>query len=244
LSPSHLLLSPGHVAVAGGGRYRERPAAEAGGALKALAELLREEGLTGRADVVLSHKLAPVWLVPSAPTRLDWRETGGWVRDRLTSQFGEPADKWHLSWQPAPPGEPILVSGVESTWLLELLALLKTAGIHPTCVRPWLSAACRRHRGPLGRGSAWLALAEPGRLTLAGLRRGRVESLRTGPCTDDPAAELAAMVEREALLDSRAAPDRVWLQSVHVEADWQRASGLEFKPLTSARAGLGAMLGA
>lgn len=247
LSPSrHLLLSPGHVGIAGAGQYRESPVIEPGGAgiLKALADLLHVQPMSGRADVVLSQKLAPGWLVAPPPARLNWKETGGWVQDRLANQFGEQAGKWRLSWMQTPPGEPILVSGVEATWLLELLALLKVNGIQATHVRPWLAATCQRYRRALGRGPAWLALAEPGRLTLAGMKSGRIESLRTSPFTDDPAGALAGMVEREALLGASDRPNRVWLQTIHVGSVWHPPSGVEYRELTSNRAGLGAMIGA
>jgi hypothetical protein len=247
LSPSaRIALTPEHVAVSSGGSYRESPVGAGNGEalLKALTGLLEGQPLRGHAEIVLSHQLAPVWLLPPSPVRLGWKETEGWVRERLAEQFGELAGKWRLAWEMAPPGEPILASAVETEWLEQLAAVLQAKAVKPRRVQPWLAATCNGKRRPLGSGSAWLALAERGRLTLAGLEGGRLRTLRSGLVTGEPAAALAGMLEREALLGTGVDSKRLWLQALHVEADWRRLQGLEVRELSPASAGLAAMLGA
>lgn len=246
LPRARIAITPDHVAVSSGGNYRESPvgAGNGEGILKALADLLGSLHLRGRAEIVLSHQLAPVWLLPPAPVRLNWKETEGWVRERLGEQFGELAGKWRLAWEAPPPGDPILASGVESAWLDKLADILQAKSIKPTSVQPWLAMTCNGHRRALGSGTAWLALAEKGRLTLAGLERGRLKTVRSNQVTDDPAAALAEMLERESLLGAGSNAKRVWLQTVHVDADWRSLKGPEIRELSTASAGLAAMMGA
>lgn len=242
---ARIAITPDFVAVSSGGNYRESPVGPGNGeaVLKAVADILDARRLQGRAEIILSHQLAPVWLLPAAPVRLSWKETEGWVRERLAEQFGDLAGQWRLAWEAPPPGDPILASGVEAAWLGKLVDILKAKSVKPVGVRPWLAAACNGHARKLGSGTAWLALAENGRLTLAGLERGRLKTVRSNQVTEDPAATLAGMLERESLLGSGAAAKRVWLQTVHVDADWRGLQGLEVRELSPASAGLAAMMG-
>ena len=241
-----IAIAPTYVAVAGHGSVRESAVKEASSeaVLKTLADLLAELHLRGRAEVVLSHQLAPIWLLPAPPVRLNWQETGGWVRERLTAQFGEMAAKWHLIWQLAPPGEPILASGVDAAWLQNFTSILQAKGIKPQRAEPWLAATCNRHRRALSAGATWLALAEPGRITLAGMARGRLQTLCSSQITEEPAATLAGMLARETLLGTVPAARRIWLQAVHAEADWRNIAGMEVRELSPASAGFGALIGA
>lgn len=243
---ARIAITPHHVAVSGGGNYRESPVEAGNGEaiLKTLADILDSQHLRGRAEIVLSHQLAPVWLLPPAPVRLNWKETEGWVRDRLAEQFGELAGKWRLAWEAPPPGDPILASGVESAWLDKLTDILLAKAIKPLRMQPWLAATCNGNRRSLGSGAVWLALAEQGRLTLAGLNRGRLRSVRSNQVTQDPAAALSEMLEREALLGAAANSKRVWLQAVHVDADWRGLKGMDIRELSPGSAGLALLMGA
>lgn len=247
---ARIALTPGQVGMAVGRSLREAAVAEPGwaGALKALAELLAEGGTKGRARVVLSHQFAPAYLLQAPPVRLSPREMQGWARERLLQQFGETARDWQLAWQAEPPGEPFLVSTLAQERLAELKEALGTRGLRAVSVQPWLAEACRRHRALLGRGATWLALAEPGRLTLARLERGRFRSLRSAQIGADPARDLADMLARETLLDAGQAghgDGPVWLESLRVSADWQAlADRIQLRQLSPPDRGLAPLLGA
>jgi aryl carrier-like protein len=233
------------VAVASGGTFRESALAapEVEAVLKAVEVLLAGKPARGRVELTLSHQLAPVWLIPPAPVRLNWQETQGWVQDRLGKQFGELASTWRIAWEAAPAGEPILASGVDAVWLDGLIEGLREQGVRLQHVRPWLAVACNRHRKVLAKGAAWLALAETGRLTLAGFEDGRLQTLRSSTWDDAPGATLAGMLTRESLLGLGGDSRRVWLQAVHVTADWRGHGGdLDVRELSPASAGLAMMM--
>lgn len=234
LSPSPLLaLAPGYAALAAGGRVHEAHLADSADPLAGLADLLAPLRRRGRVRVVLSHELARVWLLPAPPMRLATAELQGWLAETLAGRFGEPARAWRLAWQPAPPGRPLLVTALDAAWLEALQAALASQGLRAAMVAPWLAGAANRLRRPLARGAAWLALAEPGRITLARLEAGEFAALRSSRVAGEPAAALADMVAREGLRAGLAGAAPVWLAADRVEADW-RQSGLDIRPAAAA----------
>jgi hypothetical protein len=240
-----IALTPGRVAVASGRNYREATVAVHGwaGALEALAGLLAGSGLSGRASVTLSHHFAPVHLLPAPPVALKPLEMQGWIRDTLARQFGEAGRDWQVTWQAQPPDEPFIASSLEPGRLAELQSVLRAASLKPVDVQPWLAVAWSRQRRRLGHGRSWFALAEPERLTLAGLEAGRVRSLRSTRMQGDAVAALADLLTREALLAGEAAPAPLWVESVLPSLNWQGVGGgRSVHPLASGREALSILL--
>jgi hypothetical protein len=246
LSPSvRIALTPGRVALASGRDYREAVVASPGwaGALETLSGLLAGSNLRGRASVILSHHLAPVHLLPSPPVALKPLEMLGWIHDTLARQFGEAGRDWRVSWQAEPPGESFLVSSLEPSHLAGLEGVLRAASLKPVDVQPWLAVAWNRQRSRLGRGRAWFALAEPERLTLAGLEAGRVRSLRSTQMQGDAVAALSDLLTREALLAGETSPAPLWIESLLPPIKWQGVgSGRSVHPIASGREALSALL--
>jgi len=244
LSPDiRIALTPGLVAVAASRLYREAQVAEGGDALAVLGDLLGSLQLRGRARVVLSHELARVWLLPAPAVRLSAGEMKGWVHEHLKKQFGDAVEDWRSVWQPAPPGQPVLTGAIEAGWLAALQQTLSQHGLKPVAVEPWLAPACLRLPAALGRGAVWLALAEPGRITLARLEQGVFRVLRSSRISGDPATALAGMVARESLRADLDDQSPVWLESVQIQGDWRGNGGLDVRRAASAQSGLAPMLG-
>lgn len=246
LSPSvRIALTPGRVAVAAGRDRREAAVATPGwaGALAELSALLADARLRGRASVTLSHHFAQVHLLPSPPVALKPVEQQGWIRDQLARQFGEAGRDWRVAWQAEPPGASFLAASVEPARLAELDGVLRAASLKAAAVQPWLVAVWNRQRRRLGRGRAWMALAEPGRLTLLGLAGGHATCLRSAPAQDDPGAALAGLLTREALLAGEETPAPLWIESAGVRADWPAAgAGRSVQVLPAGRTALDPML--
>lgn len=248
LSPKvRIALTPGRVALASAGGYRDAAVAAPGwpGALETLAGLLAGSNLKGRTSVTLSHHFAPVHLIPPPPLVLKPLEMQGWIRDHLARQFGEGAREWRVTWQPAPPGRALLASSLEPAALAELQAVIKAASLKLIEVQPWLVPAWNRQRRKLERGHAWFALAEPDRLTLARLADGKVLGLRSVLMQGDAIASLSDLLKREGLLAGEETPAPLWVDSVLPAVNWQRLEvGRAVHPLGSGREALAAMLAA
>lgn len=201
------------------------PGGQPDGLTRTLAEAIDAARCKGRVDVVLSHALAPVWLLPPPELRLDWTETRGWAREQLRAQLGEQAGQCGLAFQPAPPGEPLLVSSLDEQWLAGLLTVLASKGLKPRSIQPWLAASANRWRQKLRHGMNWLVLAEPGRLTLALFDAGHPRVVRSLQVGGDMVATLAAAIKREALLAGLSGDVPVWLEPWAVKADWHGGAG-------------------
>ncbi len=217
-----LTLLPGRVLMRVGGRWSEHRG-EAGweGTLAALEQALHDTKPKGRARASLSHHFAQVLVAPSPPLRLGAEEMEGWIRGQLDQDYGEEAQAWRMAWQDMPPGCPVPVTVMAAGRYDELEQSLAAAGVRLSQAFPWFQAAWRRHRGRIGRGSGWLALAEPERIVVARLDRGSLTAVRTAQATDGVVASLAALLTREALHSGVEASGDLWLAAPEMELAWQ-----------------------
>lgn len=238
-------LTPGHVAVADGRVFRDAAVDSPGwaGALKTLKALLSESNLRGRATLSLSHHFASVHCLPAPPVRLKTAEMQGWIRDTLDRQYGEAGRDWQIAWQMELPGKPFLVGSVSAALLEELEEVMRNLSFKPAAVQPWFVAGWNRNRRRFGKGPVWYALAEPGRMMLASVAGGEVRSLRTVPTEDDPVAQLAGLIQREALLGNETTNVPVWIDSVLLSIDWRAlGQGRDVQLLPSAGTSLSSMM--
>jgi hypothetical protein len=241
-----IALAPSQVAVARGRVYREAAVDSPGwaGALKTVSGLLAGTGWRGSASFILSHHFAHVHYLPAPPVLLKPMEMQGWIRDYLDRQYGEAGKDWQVAWQSEPPGKPFLASSIALASLGELDEAMRSAGLKPASIRPWLAAAWSRDGRRVGKEEGWYVLAEPGRLMLASVAGRAIRSLRTASVQGDPAMPLADLIKREALLTGEAADAPVWIDSVLLRADWGRVGGgLNVHTLPSAGESLASMLG-
>jgi hypothetical protein len=194
--------------------------------------------------VTLSHHFAPVHLLTAPSVALKPLEMQGWIRDTLAKQFGEAGRGWQVTWQPEPPGRSFIASAFDPAQLAELEGVLRAASLKAAEVRPWLAASWNRQRRRIGRGRAWYALTEPGRLTLLGLDGGQVRSLRSSSAQGDTVAALADLLTRETLLAGEAVPAPLWVESAGPRPNWQTlGSGRSVHPLPQGHEALAALLG-
>ncbi len=227
LSPElRVALLPDRAGLAARGRAPlVREAAEGG--LAALEALLAESKARGRARVTLSHHHARLFLLPAPSVWLRERETRPWLEAQLAEALGgAAASHWRLTWDPAPPGRPILVAAVETGLLDRLVATLGRHGLDLAGARPWLAAAWNRRR-QLARANGWYALLEPGRVTLLRLKHGQPVSLRQRQVEagGDIGADLRALLTRESLLAGVADAGDLWLERAGVSSDWAGLRG-------------------
>lgn len=248
LSPSaRIALTPAKVALASRKTYREADAATPDwkGSMRALEGLLQETGVKGTASLVLSHQFAHVHLLPAPPVVLKPDEMQNWVRDQLARLLGETGQDWQVAWQPVPPGKPILAVRLAASCMMELRELLRRSGIRPSSIQPWLAVSWNHARRRIEKGQSWFALAEPGRMTLAGLGAGEIRSLRSVSFQDEPVKALAGLIGREALMSGGDPSAAILIDSILPRETWQ---GLPGRPpvLTVATGGksLSSMLGA
>ena len=229
-----IALSPTAVGVIANGRRASSPLLstddhdQTHALIQAAKTLLTEVSApSGPARAVFSHGLAPVWQCPAPPVRLNNAELTGWVQDQSIEKFGDSAADWDLAWDRPPPGTPIWVSGINRAVLLDLTTTLKEKGIALQSAEPWLSVAAVKYQKQLGEKNAWFALAEPGRITLAGFKKGEPHSLRSSPfdiSAQNALTTLGNMLAREALLNPEFKAQHIWIRAFGLHAHWQELS--------------------
>lgn len=239
LPGARIALLPGRAALAVGEAVRRAdgvlPSPPGGGdggegngwagALAALDGLLTEAKARGNPTVTLSHHFPRLFLLPPPATWLRPAEMAPWLKDSLKDALADDID-WHYTWQPAPPGRPILVAALPQTQLTQLRQTLARHGLAPGAVRPWLAAAWARRHRRLGRASGWYALLEPGQIVLLGLRRGQPSVLRQRQIHDGAGADLHALLTRETLLAGADPGGQVWLERAGVNLDRAALAGV------------------
>jgi hypothetical protein len=183
------------------------------GALQALAAALpAQAGGTARARVILSNRLVRYVLVPWSDALGDAEEEAAFARHCFERLYGEAAAQWELRVSDERDGLPRLASAVDAALPGALREVFAAAGVRLDSIQPGLMAVYNDYRRRLRGRHAWLALLEPGSVSLALLQQGRwvrVRSMRIGPGWR---VELAQILEREAYLaDPEAAARDVFL---------------------------------
>ncbi|MEW5769463.1 MAG: hypothetical protein AB1831_03775 [Pseudomonadota bacterium] len=239
------LLLPGRAILRQGADLREARQGEAWeGALASLQALLRERRPRGGVRVALSHHFAALHLVAPPPVRLGAEEMEGWLRERLGQDYGAEAAGWRIAWQDVPPGGPVPVASLAAEHHAALAECLGETA--PRQISPWGVLAWQRHHRALGRGEAWLALAETGRLALLRVAGGRPTHIGMSRLAEAPsglAGQLADAVARQALHAGLQAPGEVWLLAPELAADASLPGAtLRVRPLGAGGAGWGGLL--
>ncbi|MDD4880628.1 MAG: PilN domain-containing protein [Gallionellaceae bacterium] len=160
--------------------------------------------------LVLSNHFVRYQLLPWSDKLGSEAEELAYGRFGFSQVYGAAAGGWTIRLSGQGGDEPWLASAVDSELVAGLERAVAAAGLRLRSIQPWLMAACNGRRGQLAGKPAWFALAEPGRVCLALLRKGRWRELACFALAADGLAELPGLLERQQLLaDVADAPGRV-----------------------------------
>lgn len=202
------------------------------GALEALGRSLGTLAWQGAdARVTVSNHFVRFALVPEAGKLRNDEERLAAARHHLRAVYGERAEPWRIVLGGG--DETAVAAGIEPELVDGLLATLTAANLRPIAIEPYLATAFNLCRRAIGRGPAWLAVAEPHRLCLAYFDRGawqRVRSERVRAPLED---ELPAALERSRLADGgQAGAGRVLLVSrEESRVEFPHGSGWSLEPM-------------
>ncbi|WP_373886737.1 hypothetical protein [Duganella sp. BJB1802] len=243
LTPRRLrvLLSPQQVlcVVRQGGRLVEGSARQiavdgAGGhwqaAIDALRTLLQQPDIAMAKlplEISLSGRWSQLVLAPWSDALLSEPSASRFLQTQMAALYGDNARGWSVVGDDAPYGHTRLVCGVDSTLLQALKDVAAECGHACRVIEPLLATALRaleasqpkRPRKGAADAVGALALIEPGRITMAALRDGRIVAIQSQPASEAwrlelpqawqrwtlRAPELAA-IERIAVTDLSAMP--------------------------------------
>jgi hypothetical protein len=163
-------------------------------ALEALPEILKAH--RGRdAALVLADQFVRYALLPHNDAVKSADQWLALARHRFGALHGAAAAAWDIKVTETAPLGPRLACAVDRELIEALATLLVTNQIRLISVQPFLVAAFNRIRQTVGNGSCWIVVEEPGRLTLALIRRGAWVAIRSR--RSDERLVLPEILERE-----------------------------------------------
>jgi hypothetical protein len=165
-------------------------------ALDALPEILKAH--RGReAALVLADQFVRYALLPhndAVKTPDQWLAL---ARHRFGALHGAAAADWDIKVTQTAPLGPRLACAVDRELVEALAVAAVTSQIKLVSVQPFLVAAFNRIRQTVGNGSCWIVVEEPGRLTLALIRRGAWVAIRSRRSDERWRLVLPEILERE-----------------------------------------------
>jgi hypothetical protein len=168
-----------------------------------------------RADVAvtLSNHFVHYAIVPHVPgvKRADYAAV---AQHQAESVYGEVARNWRIAFDEAARTSAALAAGVDPDFIARIEALLRTAGLRPMSIEPYLASAYNACRRTMNGAPAWLAVAEPGRVCVAGVRDGNWLAVRSQRIAGTLHEALPAVLEQARLTAAEpASAGRVYLVS-------------------------------
>jgi hypothetical protein len=130
------------------------------------------------------------------------------------------------------PRGPRIACAADKALLEALDEKLGAARVDLASVQPFLMSAFNRMRRRIGNAPCWLAIAEPGRLTLALLRGGAWRAIRSRRIDAHWRASLHEILEREAALLALGRPCKQVIVHAHEEPDPGMPGGFLLRDLT------------
>jgi hypothetical protein len=175
-------------------------------ALEALARALPKVG-EKRADVrtVVSNHFVRYALLPGVELLTSDEERVALAKHQFHGIHGERSAGWRVVLAEQGSQVSNLAAALDAEMLDALVAKLTAAGHVPRSVEPLLSVAFNACRREIGRGAAWLAVAEPGRLCVGHIENQRWVDVRNARATRAPDEELPVVLEQMRLAAGAAA---------------------------------------
>lgn len=170
--------------------------------LDALAQLLATpQWQNADATVILSNYFVRYALVPWSDEISDEQEEAAYVKLCFSKIYGAAADAWTLRLSEERRGTPGMASAVDSKLLAELETVCATGKLRLRSVQPYLMPVFNQARHSIAEQTCWLVLAEPGKLCMALVHKGRWRSVGVRQVSEKGwAPEMLLLLDRESRL--------------------------------------------
>ncbi len=162
--------------------------------------------------VVISSFFVRYTLVPWTDALAGEDEQMAYARHCFVRVYGDQAEKWTLKLSDGAPGNARLACAADTALIGALGSVLAPLGRAYRSLQPHLMASFNRWRARIDNGPVWFVDAEPGLLSVAFLREGRWQSIRTVKVGPEWLRELPGVLTREEyLIDNSADCNEVLL---------------------------------
>jgi hypothetical protein len=198
LKRKHLRLGLGakRVIVSGAKAVELEAAEDWRAALDALPAILKAH-TSREASVVLADQFVRYALLPWNEAVKSSEQWLALARHRFGALHGAGAASWNVKVSETAPLGARLACAVDGELIERLASVFVSANVKLVSVEPFLVAAFNRIRSTVGNGSCWIVVEEPGRLTLALIRRGAWVAIRSRRSDERWRTALPEILERE-----------------------------------------------
>ncbi len=189
-------LGAKRIMVSGGKAIELKASDDWRAALARLGEVLLAHK-SSEASVVLADQFVRYALLPwneAVKSREHWLAL---ARHRFAALHGAVAAEWDVKVTETAPYGARLACATDKELIEQLATTFVSSGVRLVSVQPFLVAAFNRIRQTLGNGSCWIVVEEPGRLTLALIRRGAWVAIRSRRSDERWRVALPEILERE-----------------------------------------------
>jgi hypothetical protein len=196
-------------------RHAELLAADAGEDWRPAAAALRahceQHALRGAClQVLLSQAFVRFLVAPWSMALTSPASAAAYLCALFDATHGTRASGWSCTTEERIAEEPRIAAGVERALIDELAASASACGARLGGVAPWIVPAFARERRRLKRAAGWYAAIEPGWITLAALRGGRIEEVSRAAFEGAAEPALERALRRQSLRQGIEAPLPVW----------------------------------
>ncbi len=182
-------------------------------------------------EIILSGHFVRYLALPWVDN-LSAQDMQAYAQHQMQAVFGADAGVWSVCVGRAATGQPRIAGAIETALLDELRAQSASRGFHLNSLRPLLDAAVAALPAGGGAPEGWLAVVEPGRLSISRLERGHCVSVRSAAYSGGHEGPLLSLLEQDALCTGVATQKaKLYLQSaVGLNCDVLRARGWQVLP--------------
>jgi hypothetical protein len=194
--PLRIGLGAKRIIVSGGKAVELQSGDDWRGALGALPAVLQSHR-GSEASVVLADQFARYALLQHNDAVRNSDQWLALARHRFGALHGAVAADWEVKVTQTAPLGARLACAIDRELVEQLITTFAGTGVRLISVQPFLVAAFNRIRKTVGNGSCWIVVEEPGRLTLALIRRGAWVAIRSRRSDERWRLVLPEILERE-----------------------------------------------
>ena len=170
-------------------------------AVAALAKTLRDNCWQGAdPQLVLSNHFVRYALIPWNDGLANQSERDAYLRHSFHLVYGDAARGWDLRLSHNGVNQAAVASGIEPALLQDINTAFGTAGFNVSAIYPHLMIGINHAQQQLSQTTYWFVLVEQGRVCIAMIRDGLWLSVKSFAVGRQPEAQIAAAIEREAII--------------------------------------------
>lgn len=163
-------------------------------------QLMQAEWKSIGTHIVISNHFVRYASIPWNAELSNSEERFAYLKHSFVKRYGDTAKLWSLRMTNPDFQQPALASGLSDMFLLQLQACCSDAGLKVLTIQPHLMFALNQSRAEIGEHSVCFVMVERGRLCVAMIHHGILQSVTDYATETDIARQVEAIIKRESIM--------------------------------------------